>query len=176
VWLVCLADTPVARAQTVAKGVPQNRAALLDDVQRRLKSGAPSEIAWGAFLAAQYRLDETIPAMTAALQRPASAQSAGHYSMIGALLDSLIQPYQYPQSALRARSIISPHHARRFVMKYADSQRPVSQGMSGLSASRVVSGLAAVKEADKDRFTASTRRGIRASAGSASRIADVRPR
>ena len=89
--IVSLLSTSIVGAQTAAAATPRDRAALLRDVQRRLQLGPASEVAWGAFLAAQYRLAEAIPAIEAALRTPASADRDGKSHLISALLDSLIQ-------------------------------------------------------------------------------------
>jgi hypothetical protein len=82
--------TGAVHGQSQALPTPQDRVPVLGDVEKRLQSGVARDIAWGAFLAAQYRLVGAVSLIATALQTPVPEQIEKH-SMISALLDALIQ-------------------------------------------------------------------------------------
>jgi hypothetical protein len=82
--------TGAVHGQSQALPTPQDRVPVLGDVEKRLQSGVARDIAWGASLAAQYRLVGAVSVIATALQTPVPDQIEKH-SMISALLDALIQ-------------------------------------------------------------------------------------
>lgn len=85
--LLCLASIcPVASAQ-----VPSPQTPDLSTVSARLRSDTPSEIAWGAFLAAQYQLKDAVPLIVSRLEPSTFALDVDRLLTAAALLDSLVQ-------------------------------------------------------------------------------------
>ena len=84
---MCLAAfCPVASAQ-----VPSSLAPDMATVTARLRSDTPSEIAWGAFLAAQYQLKDAVPLIVSRLQPSTWTLDVERLLTAAALLDSLVQ-------------------------------------------------------------------------------------
>jgi hypothetical protein len=76
---------------TAAQGAAGVSVPTLATVQAMLRSGSASEVAWGAFLAAQFQLKEAIPAIAGRLQAPPEADRNGREHLVAGMLDSLIQ-------------------------------------------------------------------------------------
>ena len=96
---MCIASVcPIASAQVPSSQTPDPEA-----VRARLRSEIPSDIAWGAFLAAQYQLNDAVPLIVSRLQPSAWTFDAERLLTAAALLDSLIQL----RARVPAESIIS---------------------------------------------------------------------
>ena len=132
-----------ASAQTLAQA-PEPVRALATQVPEWLQSGDPPKVAWGAYLAAQYRMPSAIPLVEAALDRTdvtgggcggPQCQSA---AVVFALLDALVQ----------LDAVVDPVPIGRFLPRWpvqslvllgragADRDRtllPFFEGASGLS-------------------------------------------
>ena len=85
-----------ASAQTLAQA-PEAVRALAAQVPEWLQSGDPQRVAWGAYLAAQYRMSSAVPLLEGALDRTdvigggcASSQCQSA-AVVFALLDALVQ-------------------------------------------------------------------------------------
>jgi hypothetical protein len=76
-----------AAAQSAAPVVVPTQAT----VQAMLRSDTASEVAWGAFLAAQFQIKEAIPAIVDRLRALPEADRNGRAHVTAGLLDSLIQ-------------------------------------------------------------------------------------
>jgi hypothetical protein len=67
------------------------RAGMVSEARGQLQSQDPKSVAWGAFNAGTYQLDELLPELRAALLHPPHASDQGRQAMISALLEAAIQ-------------------------------------------------------------------------------------
>ena len=63
----------------------------LDEARAQLRSDKPNEVAWGAFRAAEYRLFNLMPDLTAKLAAPPTGDDREVYAVRAALLDSAVR-------------------------------------------------------------------------------------
>jgi hypothetical protein len=87
--VACLLFTPAARAQD-ARVWAETLTETAADVRRQLASNDPKQVAWGAFRAAEHRID-VVPSLLRTLETPPAADRLERYAMIGAVLDAAAQ-------------------------------------------------------------------------------------
>jgi len=79
----------------------------------RLRSGSSSEVAWAAFEAGTYQVQEAIPALVAALDSPPPGSDQERYYVASGILDALIQMRGVPgatRAAVAAPTTIAPYY------------------------------------------------------------------
>jgi hypothetical protein len=85
--LAVVITPPNAAAQAAARvSVP-----TLATVQAMVRSDSASEVAWGAFFAAQFQMKDAIPAIVDRLQALPEADRNGREHLVAGMLDALIQ-------------------------------------------------------------------------------------
>jgi hypothetical protein len=84
--LITLASSVDLAAQPV---VSDNwRAGIVSEARRQLQSPDPKSVAWGAFNAGTYQLEELLPELTTALVHPPDGSDQERHAVISALLEA----------------------------------------------------------------------------------------
>jgi hypothetical protein len=135
----------------------------IDAVQARLRSEALSDIAWGAFLASQYRLRDAVPLLVSRLQALPTKLDGEELLTAAALLDSLIQlRAQVPAEAVMPSCDVFPVQCVILLRSASAGRDDVLLSLFGTAGGERWFAIAnALLETKPPRFGAALLRGLR---------------
>jgi hypothetical protein len=87
----CIILPASASAQHEAEAWAQARKAAADEALALLRAANPKDIAWGAFRAAEHRVDGLSPEIAAVLEAPPASNPDERRAMVAALLEAAVQ-------------------------------------------------------------------------------------